>query len=414
LPQPAAQLRALPPDLDPSLPGLARALDTADVISRFERSWPGPGRAPSIRACVLDRVHWSPGVECLVSYRLALAPSADHHTATIGVVTVGLDGVRHRLFDADPDLPGLSAAADPAVMSRWLAERLGRPTECRSVTPITYQRGSRCTLRYELADGRDTVLYGKVLPGHKAQDLAATIAALGDPLVASLVGFAPESHLVVQVDAGGRSLRDAAAGTPSAQALDDLRAGGRLLARLHAGSGPPAPYRSLVDDADELLKYLPASEAASPANAARLAEGIELVRSLADQAGATTPSHGAFRLDQVQIGAVGPVLIDLDSYCWAEPARDVGNLLAYLRWSGIRRPHARPALAKVRGAFLAGYASEAIAHLDDDRVRTFEAASLLKIAGRRYRKLPFEDWDRAPELIDAALMRLGAASGWQS
>ena len=104
-------------------------------------------------------------------------------------------------------------------------------------------------------------------------------------------------------------------------------------------------------------------------------------------------------------------MIDLDSYCWAEPARDVGNLLAYLRWSEIRRPHTRVALAQVRAAFLSGYEGEAVAPLDGDRVRAFEAAALLKIAGRRYRKLPWEDWDRAPRLIDDALAGLGAAVG---
>ena len=187
-----------------------------------------------------------------------------------------------------------------------------------------------------------------------------------------------------------------------------LRAGGGLLSRLHALPGPRARHRSLVEDADELLKYLPAAERASPANASRLADGIDRVRSLAGQSGATTPSHGAFRLDQVQVSAAGPLLIDLDSYCWAEPARDIGNLLAYLRWSEIRRPHARPALAEVRAAFLSGYENEAVAPLDHDRVAAFEAASLLKIAGRRYRKLPWEDWDRAPQLIEDALARLGA------
>jgi Phosphotransferase enzyme family len=410
-PGPAGQVRELRPDLDPSLPGLARALHTADVIQRFELNWPGPGHAPSIKTCVLDRVHWTPGAECVATYRVNLASPVDNPVATIVVVAVGLDGVRHRIFAEDTDLPGLSAAADPGLMNDWLTEQLGRPVKCRSVTPVTYQPGSRCTLRYVLSDSRDTVLYGKVLPARRAQDLVATIGALGYPLVASLVGFAPEWNLVVQVDAGGRSLRDAAAAAPSDQSLAELDAGGRLLARLHARSGPPARQRSLADDADELQKYLPATQLASPAKAALLAKGIDRVRSLADQAGATAPSHGAFRLDQVQINDAGPVLIDLDSYCWAEPARDLGNLLAYLRWSGIRRPNARLELEEVRAAFLAGYDGGRVGPRDDNRIRAFEAASLLKIAGRRYRKLPPEHLDRAPELIDAALTHLGAGAG---
>ena len=411
MPQPAGRLRAVPHDLDPSLPDLASTLEPDAVVKLFERSWPGRGQPPSITACVLDRVHWSPGVECVATYRLTLTPSVFQPAGTIGIVAVDLAGVHHRLFDADSGLPGLSLAADPEVMTGWLTEQLGRRADCRSVTPLTYQPGSRCTLRYDLADDKARVLYGKVLPGEGSQKLFQALAALGDPFVAPLVGYASQWHLVVQVDAGGRSLRDAAAGTPSSGALAELSAGGTLLSRLHAQPGPPAEHSSLIEDADELLKYLPAAERASPSNAARLADGIDRLRSLPDWPGDTTPSHGAFRLDQVQVSAPGPVLIDLDSYCWAEPARDVGNLLAYLRWSEIRRPHTRVALAQVRAAFLSGYEGEAVAPLDGDRVRAFEAASLLKIAGRRYRKLPWEDWDRAPRLIDDALAGLGAAVG---
>ena len=359
-PEPAGRIRTIPLDLDPALPGLASAVDPVAVVARFERSWPGPGSAPSIRGCVLDRVRWVPGVECLATFRLSLAPSAVHPAETIGVIAVGIDRVSHRLFSADARLPGLSEAADPGVMDRWLGEQLGRAVKCRAVVPITYQPGSRCTLRYELGDGgRETVLYGKVLPGDRTHDLARTIAALGESVVAPLVGFAPGWHLVVQADAGGRSLRDAAAGTPSPDGLARLAQGGGLLARLHARPGPPASQRTLAHDADELQKYLPAAKRASSGQSALLKEGIEAVGSLAGGSSVLSPSHGAFRLDQVQVGAGGPLLIDLDSYCWAEPARDIGNLLAYLRWREIRQPQSRGAVAEVRAAFLAGYRSEA-------------------------------------------------------
>jgi hypothetical protein len=39
----------------------------------------------------------------------------------------------------------------------------------------------------------------------------------------------------------------------------------------------------------------------------------------------------------------------------------------------------------------------------DDLIRTAEAISLLKIAGRRFRNLSVREWPRVPALVDAAL-----------
>jgi hypothetical protein len=48
--------------------------------------------------------------------------------------------------------------------------------------------------------------------------------------------------------------------------------------------------------------------------------------------------------------------------------------------------------------------------LDIVRLQAFEAASLLKIAGRCYRRLAVEEWDLVPELVDAARDRLGTGA----
>ena len=91
------------------------------------------------------------------------------------------------------------------------------------------QRGDRLWERVWLAG---TVLFGKVMPG--AAELASTMASLGQALVAPVVGVAPGQQVVVLADAGRRSLGPAATNP-------QLRAGGRLLARLHARPGPPGP-----------------------------------------------------------------------------------------------------------------------------------------------------------------------------
>lgn len=398
-------------DLDPSLPDLQRTLDPVNVSRQFERSWGTRPRASSVRECALEYLHWSPGA-CVATYRLTREPSSLQPAAVFGFVTVGPDGINHRLYTEDPDLQGLAAAANPTAMRPWLAERLGRRIDACTVTPVRYRPGRRCVLRYELSDRIGTVLYGKVLAGEQSTQLATTIASLGGRFVAQLAGAAPEWQLVVQTDAGARNLGSITSSRPSVTEFAELYAGGALLARLHARSSPPGDHRSLLADARELRQYLPACERFAPETAALIDAGIQRIIALDDQVGSMGPSHGAFRLDQVHVGsAMPPLLIDLDSYCWSEPARDIGNLLAYLRWREIRRPASASVIADVCETLLAGYASAACAPLDQRRVRAFESTSLLKIAGRRYPRLKVEQWERVPHLIDAAFRLLDTNAG---
>jgi hypothetical protein len=408
---PGASIR-LPARLDPLLPDLAAVLDPVEVVRLFEYRWPGPGPSPSIEGCALEHVRWSPGVECRATHRLTLSAVAGPSATTIGVVTATPAGVGHRLFTADPDLPGLAVVTDPEAMRRWFSDRLGRPIAACSVTPVSYRAGSRCVLRYRLSGGDPAPVYAKLLAADAFEGLASTLRSLDDRLVPPLVGIEPGWRLVAQGDGGDRSLASVVLDPARRDGLAELRLGGRLLARLHRRGGPAGRRRSLADDGEGLRGHLPALRCVSPQVAEQMLTAIDRLAGLAATAGAVAPAHGALRLDQVHLSARGPVLIDLDSFCWAEPARDLGNLLAYLRWRAIRRPGSAGAVAAVRDAVLAGYAEVAAAPLDTDRLRVFEAATALKIAGRRCRRLAVDEWEDLGALVSAALGLLGApASG---
>ena len=59
-------------------------------------------------------------------------------------------------------------------------------------------------------------------------------------------------------------------------------------------------------------------------------------------------------------------------------------------------------MAEGRRAFRAAYRRTGDMPADD-LIRTAEAISLLKIAGRRFRNLSVREWPRVPGLVDAAL-----------
>ena len=398
----AGQSGALPEALDPVLPTLARELDPARVARCFQAQWPDPRGTGAISSCVRQHVHWSPGSGCVATFRLMAAPADGHGASTVGVVEIGPDSARHRLFTADDLLPGLAAAADPETLTQWLTDRLNRPLERPVVTPVSYRPGQRCVLRYQLPGPPATVLYGKVLRAEPAEALARTTTALAPTIVPSLVGVEPSWQLLVQADAGRRSLSSAATGRQGAATLAEVGAGGAVLSALHARSQPPGSHRSLVDDIDDLAQYLAPAGRVAPSTAELLADAMARVRIHSEPGDTPVPSHGAFRLDQVHITSGEARLIDLDSYCWAERARDLGNVFAYLRWRAIRHPGLASELGTVRAAFVSGYAN-AMDLPDGRRVRAFEAVSLLKIAGRRYRALDVAEWPQVPNLIEAAV-----------
>jgi aminoglycoside phosphotransferase (APT) family kinase protein len=120
---------------------------------------------------------------------------------------------------------------------------------------------------------------------------------------------------------------------------------------------------------------------------------------------APVASHGALRTDQFMIEQDLIALIDLDSFCWANPARDIGNFLAYLRWKAMRQPHYATFIERGERAFLAGYATARAIPVKEWLVH-YEAVALLKIVGRRFRNLVVQEWPLAVRLLDVALAML--------
>ena len=399
--------------LDVALPGLDGLLDLDAVADRFACDWPvdgAPLTARSVRA-QLARITYEPGRRAVAVYRLAVAEPGAPERPTLGVVEITTTGTHHRLAVDDPAMVGLGEAADGAAMADRLAASVTHPVATCAVEPISYRPGAHCVLRYDLqagpADGGRTVLFGKVYASGMAT-VAERLTELhrcgrldGSFEVAGPLDTAPELGLVVQPEAGGQSLGrrvfDPAA--PHSRRLD-AEAAGRALAGLHRCAGPAGPARALADELEDLRTQVGLVAAADPALARRVDTVLDHLQRVAPAPVTPVPSHGSFRADHVVLHGSRVQLIDLDGYGWSEPARDAGNLLAYLRWRALRDPRWSAAVTEVRSGFLAGYAE--VAALDGERCAINEAASAIKIAVRRFRRLAVSEWAAVPELIEAA------------
>jgi Phosphotransferase enzyme family len=342
------------------------------------------------------------------------------------VLREGDVGVRATVswFPDDPELRVLAVCFKPSAdRALWSAlERAargasgleGRLAEARA-EPLRYKPHDRCLLRYRLVfdcGSGAPVELGVIAKAYYRRDQARRVQTVAEQLhrrgacaVARPLGGVDTLGVVLSEDvsasscvSGTLALRPKGGG-----ALPDreLKEAAMALAALHACSPAPdccAP-RSVSRDAATALERCELLARSAPSLAPRLrsAGGLlgDALRSM--RGGDRCLVHGSFKPSQLLFGAGGRVVVtDLDSVCVADPALDVGYFLAYLRpaalWQGSVRARAwfKAAAERFRDAY-ATAAGSATAREDVEhalaRASTYEAATLLKIASRRIRRL---------------------------
>jgi phosphotransferase family enzyme len=414
-----------PPILDPALPTLPLAFDLTALSSRFAELWKGTGGQHfAVSSCMRVDTTYEPGVRCVAAYELTGTSSSEARARTFGVLDVDPSGAAHRVFPDDPELPALSSAANCDAMRQRLGDLPTGVTGLRvvdacEITPVRYKPGQRCVLRYDLrSEGQHAAVFGKLV-ATGGSELFATLGALHDsgetipsmPRVPRPLSYWPDLELVIQSPAAGATLTARALDAPSSAAdrAHLMRSAGSGLAALHRGpTGTCGPRRTVHDDVRELQGFGGLFRQLAPRLERCFQDAIGVISR--DALGSGEPpsvaSHGALRTDQFLVDDDhGLVLLDLDGFCRASAARDLGNLLAYLDWRAIRKPEDGVPIAEMQRAFLEGYAT--IAPLPESSwLAIFRAASMLKIAGRRLQSISFEEWDFVPKLLDQAWQTL--------
>jgi hypothetical protein len=406
-------------DFDPDLPRLRDAFDLEAVARMFEAELSvsdGSRPVSSVAARKLLDTKYEPRRWCVTTYELALRSDGASPVQTIGALETRPAERWLRLYDQDPAMPWMADATDADSMKRRFAATFGELRSDHSnallIQPIRYKPGARCVIRYALTTGSEpAVFFGKIVTTD-ADRLAAELTALQRasetrldmPRIAGPAAYWPDLRMLVQPAVIGQEFHDVAFDPALEQAVRErwMAAAGRALAALHAMTDVPAARRTMQDDADELDELTAPMAQVSSELAARFRHAVDGLRGLGDSS--TSPyvaSHGAFRTDQFMIRDEELVLIDLDTFCWARPERDIGNLFAYLQWKALRQPQHASLIEVAPRRFLEGY-SEVGPAPDERETMLYRAASLLKIAGRRFRSLTVREWPKVPHLIASA------------
>jgi phosphotransferase family enzyme len=407
-------------DFDDQLPDLPIAFDFDEVADVFDRklfrpaSPQDPARVLSIKK--LQDLKYRPSHRCVTTYEMLVGKSDSSPEWTIGVLEFTPEGVLPRLYTADDRLPWLARATDMNEMQRLFSELPGYGEQAKllEIFPVRYKPGLRCVIRYtlETPSGKE-MFYGKSFAGN-AERLMKTITDLHTssqanaemPLISSPVAVWPEMEMILQaaVPDGIEFTHFAYDQAYEASVREDwMVKAGRALGVFHNNSTAPSETKTIYDDLRDLHEYTLIMAKVEPNLATKYEEVIQQITTKVShfREPKAVASHGAMRTDQFIVQGDRLALIDLDSYCWANPARDLGNFLAYLCWKAIRQPEHAQFVERAGRAFLEGYLSVQ-GDIDEKWLSVYQAASLLKIAGHRFRSLTYLEWPLVIHLIQAA------------
>lgn len=381
--------------IDPALALLPRALPPAS----FDSSW------------LLHDVRWDPGIGCRLAYRVESPGSVPAFVA----VHVTPTGWRHDDYRDDAHIAGLRLATDPDWIAARMTSVIAEPLLACAVEPVRYRPGSHCVLRYVVRTATGSrSLYGKVFGADAFTGVVTRATALagteeGARLVAAVAASWPEVYAAVGAGITGPSVA-AVLADPTASATRQLRIAhqlGALLARFHGIRDIEAPAWSATDHIASLAQSLGAVRAADAQLGNRIAAVLDVLGASLPASTRRDLGHGGFRAGQVFESEHGLVVLDIDGLCRCDPGRDLGTVLAHLRWQAIRHPERQQVLHGAERSLLTGYEARA-GRVDPDDLAWWRAAGLLQVGIRRYRRLEVADWPSVPLLVDAAAELLTA------
>ena len=306
---------------------------------------------------------------------------------------------------ADPRMPRLGRALDPAEVERVLGRLAGwEGSAVRAIRAVRYKPGRRCLIEYDIE-----------LPSSELVSLVAKARARGadratfDVLVElrrqgfderSADGISVPEPIAV-IPELGLWLQRKIAGVSATQGL--AAANGVALARrlaeaahkLHRAAVPARREHTMADELRILHDRLQAVAAQRPEWAARLER---LLAACARIAAATPLSerrgiHRDFYPDQVLLDGDRLYLLDFDLYCRGDPALDIGNCIGHITEQAVRTRGDPRAFAD-REAALADRFVELAGEQTRPAVRAYALLTLarhIQLSAERVERQPFTE-----------------------
>jgi thiamine kinase-like enzyme len=334
------------------------------------------------------------------------------------------------VFPIDGELPTLVGATDRRRMAEILGEVLadnqdtGFAVKDCHIDVVNYARQGRCTLRYQVEGRRpDTgrierrTVYGKVFADNSGALAGQATAALRAHLygnsaywfsVPQMLGWRPDLKLALFEAIPGEPLlsdvlktrlrgEPAVPGAMSLEEMIDVCA--HIAAALHTSNIKLGHRHTFDNEIAALRQELEPVQHITPELGAQIEEWIERLQTYAEQ---SDPlgwcfSHGNFTHSQILFDGPNSGLIDFDTICQAEPALDLGQFIAYLRFAGRKAEPAIPPAPStpfdlLEERFLTTYSAAMGNRIEDIerlrvRISIYEVVSALRRVLRSWQKM---------------------------
>ena len=297
------------------------------------------------------------------------------------------DKLRRRLFRA--------TRADLAA--RWFAAQVDENLDTISRLEILkYKPRRRCVIAYELtrasaAAGENDPrrIIGKVfkdgrgeahLEFHRALWADGFDATASDGItIAEPLAYIPAMQMFVQERAPGVTLQDSLA---APNFTERVRASAAVIAKLHATRVQPLKTYTLADERAHLAEWAADLTTHKPQYASAIEWQLAALNAWADTLppGVFTPTHRDFYYSQLLFTDRRITLIDLDLFARADPAIDVANFVAHLRFLALDHYANARALDLEIETFVAEYARrQSVTPAFFERLAFYETATYFRL-----------------------------------
>lgn len=286
----------------------------------------------------------------------------------------------------DPAISSLRIASDKEAMTQLFKETMPgvqnhvRDLEISSARVVKHRPGRRCTILYDLSQGRRQV-YVKIYYNKRGKGILNKMRKLKKAcskalLIPEAFAYLPEHRML---------LIEGINGTPLSQlqgsALNSwVRRAAEALAYFHNCDANMTKVWTLRDEIAVLCKRIQILAVNKPKAMPTVLELVTLLWASEPDANIPVrPIHRDFYPGQVIALGDRAGFVDLDDSALGDPAIDVGNFLAHLKLLSFERHSDPGALARERDIFLKCYLESAI-NMQMGRIVFFEASTLLRLA----------------------------------
>ena len=292
------------------------------------------------------------------------------------------------LAPLDPAFPHLIRFYDPAYVAGLLdgvpgGWGTGGGVEVR---PVRYRPGQRHVLRYTSIAVPGLTVFAKIYRDGTAARMRGLAGRLAEPVasgsraqIAVPLPVSPDHRAGLWPHVAGRPLWQALRDDPGSLPMAAV-AGAALRAIHDIDPGPVVAERGIADEVAAATRACAHITGLLPALGGRLRRVLDGVGERVQGLPAEAPAliHGDAKCDNLLVDRDRLTVIDLDRCGYADPALDIGKLLADLRWWCARNGLDTDA---VQAQFRTGYGDCDRARLA--RAHAYEVLFQVKIAGRR-------------------------------